>query len=113
MAVSLPLERHRGDTIPFSFVAADAATGAAIPIAGYTFTMSVSEQESPDTPLYQFQLTGVITDAAAGEFEFQPSPTDMDLRPGKYYYDVESVNPATHIHTMVKDTLTIIQDISK
>lgn len=101
------ITRYRGDTAPDLF-------SLPIDITNYTFRMTVDTlQNPPDDTTALFEVVGTITDAAAGEFEFEPTAMQTDLPIGTYYYDVEYTDAAGRIKTVAKGKYKIIQDISK
>lgn len=104
------LQRKRGDTYPIKWTVTEG--GKTLPIAGYTFTLSVSTQKEPDTADYEFQLDGIITDAAAGKVVFYPTETDVD-RVGDFYYDIEVVDDSGYTHTPKEGKIKFTQDITK
>lgn len=107
------ITRRRGDTYPHRFTLID-SNGAAVNIAGYSFRMTVNTVKKPvDISTQLFTLTGVITAAAAGEYEFRPSSTNTDQTPGTYWYDVEVTDGSGYITTLGVAKYVITQDISK
>ena len=109
----LPLCRTRGDTFPHTFALKDSA-GSAIDITGFTFLMTVDPSEEPtDATGNLFQLTGVITNAAGGLFQFAPTTVQANQTPNEYYYDVQMVDGSGALRTILKSTYTFTQDITK
>lgn len=106
------IERKRGDTFPLAFSATDRYSNA-IDITGYSFLFSVSISQAPTGATYVVQLTGVITDAANGKFEFQPSAPEMDITPGLYYYDIQITDALGKTKTPILNEFEITQDITK
>jgi hypothetical protein len=107
------LERTRGDTRPFTF--SIDLNGADLDITGATFFMTVDPAPDPivDTANL-FQLTGVITGAAAlGVVTFTPTANQMNQTPNTYFYDVQMTEVGGAITTIAKGKLTIVQDITK
>ena len=106
------ITRYRGDTVPDQFTLTDADENP-VDITGYTFTMTVDTLKTPpDNTTLVYQLTGTITNAAAGEFEFAPSAVQADLT-GNYWYDIQMVDGGGAIQTLVKDKYVYTQDITK
>jgi len=102
----------RGDTRPITFQRTQ--NGAVLDITGFTFQFTVNTDLNPsDATNEQFTLTGVITDAANGLYEFRPSSVNTDLTPKRYYYDVQQVDGSGYIHTIVKSDFDLDQDIEK
>ena len=107
------LERYRGDTKAHVFTVVD-GDGVVVDITSWTFLFTVDSSLNPanaDTQL--FQVTGSITDAAAGKVEFVPSAVQADQDPGSYYYDVEATDAASRLDTLAKNKYTFHQDITK
>jgi hypothetical protein len=113
--------RFRGDTYPAKFRATNEGSPQVLDITSYAFLMTVNSVKSPDansSPIVgdqKFQITGTITDAATGRFEFQytGSPAPQLLDPGTYYYDVQMTDGTGDIRTIIKGKYTIKQDITK
>ena len=112
MSTRIRIQRHRGDTTPIEVTITDSA-GAAVPITGYAFTLSVSATSSaPETADYLFQSTGSITDAIAGTVEFPISAADAD-NVGSYWYDVEMVDASAKVKTIADGVFQLDQDVTK
>lgn len=109
------ITRYRGDTKPFKFVRT--VDGEVVDITDRTYKLTVSSLQNPSAAeavgAQIFQVNGVITDAAAGEFEFRPTAEQTDVDPGKYYFDVEETDEDDYIETIEKDKMTFKQDITK
>lgn len=109
----LAIERARGDTRYDVFSLAYHETRLPYPLTGWTFILTVDPAQNPvDATNNLFALTGVVLDEAGGEVGFAPSALQADHL-GAYYYDVQGTDPAGKIHTLVKDTYTFVQDITK
>lgn len=103
----------RGDSDAKSFTIKDSA-GVAINIAGFSFQLTVSSDKNPpDQVGEQFTIVGVIVSAPNGIISFSPTPTDTDIAPTTYFYDIEQTNVSGAIKTLVKGKAIIIQDITK
>ena len=112
LTTSLNITRRRGDTFPIQLVVT--SDGAAYSITSCTFLLTVDPAPNPTTSGNNlFQVAGVITTAASGEFEFRPSAANMDLTPGTYYYDVQMTNASGYIVTLSAGKFIITQDITK
>lgn len=101
---------YRGNTTPWKFIYKE--DGVAADITGYTFTLTVDTEENPEDPsaTQVFEIAGVITSAADGEFEFRPSTANMTLDAGTYYYEV-NVNDGSYDTTIVSGELEIIDGL--
>lgn len=102
----------RGDSDAKGFVIKNAA-GVVIPITGFSFKLTVNEQENPDPGVELFQVVGVITDGPNGLVAFAPTSMQTDQTPGEYFYDIEQTDTGGLISTKIKAICEIIQDISK
>ena len=106
------LERTRGDTYPFTFVLAD-IDGAPVNIAGGSFVMTVDSLESPtDDTTHIFQLNGIITDGLAGEVTFTLTTDNAD-NVGEFFYDIQQIDFAGFLRTVVRGEFLLTQDITK
>lgn len=108
------LFRRRGDTRPDKFRVKSRETGLPIDVTGYSFLLTVDPEKNPandDNNL--FQITGVITDADAGEVKFTPTELQADQAAGIYYYDAELVDDAGDRWTFAAGTYQFTQDITK
>ena len=86
--------RKRGDTYPVKLTVQNDA-GVPQDITGKTFALTASMIENPpDDSTELFQLTGSITDAAAGEVEFPMSAEQAD-NVGDFFFDVEMTTTAS------------------
>lgn len=103
----------RGDTIPMKFQLVD-ELDAAINVSGFTFLMTVDPEDEPeDTANNLFQLSGVITDAVAGEFQFAPTAVQSDQEIEVFHHDIQMIDGATKIKTIAKGKFEILPDITK
>lgn len=107
------LERVRGDDFPPQYQLVDSA-GAGVDISGYSFKFAVNTEEDPVDEVNEvFRLTGTITDAPNGLFQFNGTTIDWDLTPGgtpEYFYEVEMTDASSKIRTIIKGTITVEQD---
>lgn len=103
----------RGDSDAKGFIIQD-SDGVAIDISGFSFKLTVSSDRDPtDQANEQFTIVGVIGIAANGTVSFAPTITDTDITPGTYFYDIEQIDGASAIKTVIKGRVKIIQDITK
>lgn len=103
----------RGDSDAKGFIIQD-SDGVAIDISGFSFQMTVSSDRDPvDQVNEQFTIVGVIGIAANGEVSFAPTVINTDITPGIYFYDIEQIDGASAIKTVIKGRVKIIQDITK
>jgi hypothetical protein len=107
------IERRRNDTAAEEFKVLSSVTGSAIDITSYSFTLTVNQKQFPVNDDDQvMQISGAITDAAAGLVEFVPSAGQAD-RVGSFFYDVEMIDPAGRIRTIATGRWRMVEDITK
>ena len=107
------ITRKRGDTYAETITITDTRR-VPIDITGYTFRLTVDQQEAPvDTSTNLFSVAGTILDAAAGTVEFALTAQQADRAPGTYYYDLQLTDGAGRIRTVALDKWVVVQDISK
>lgn len=107
------ITRYRGDTRPDKFTLTTAA-GAVVDITGYTFRLTVNKRKNPtDITAQVFTVTGTITNATAGQYEFRPSAGQVNVPPGTYYYDVEVTDTGGYVTTLGVGSYIFVQDVSK
>lgn len=105
--------RFRGDTHAITRTMRSKRTGAIVPIDGYSFKMTVNTLEEPTDEVAQvFQMIGVITNAALGQYQFVPSTADA-ANTGNMFHDIEAVDAGGAVETVEKDTYKVNQDITK
>lgn len=112
---SIPLHRKRGDDYPMEFTLFDDATPpVAINISGFAFQLVVDPSDCPvDSSGNVLDLTGVLSDAPNGVFQFNPTVLQMDITPDVYYYEIEMTDGAGNIRSIVKSKFIIEQDVVK
>lgn len=84
------IKRRRGTTKKDRITVTSATTRAAIDIAGCSFVMHVTTDKAPDalgTNLL-YSVTGVISNAAAGQVTFAPSAIQTTQSDGTCYYEI-------------------------
>lgn len=107
------ITRKRGDTYADEFVLSNATTRRPLDVTGYTFLLTVDRNKAPpDTTSRVFQIEGAILDAAAGRVEFAPTALQAD-NVGSFFYDMQMVDGAGRIRTVVSGKYKLGQDITK
>lgn len=107
------ITRFRGDTVADVFLIKNAA-GQAVDITGCGFKFTLNTNKAPTDMLTQvYQLVGTITDAPGGKVSFAPTALQADRTPQKYFYDVQMTDAGGIITTIVLDSYTYVQDITK
>lgn len=109
MVAKVAITRFRGDTDPFVFNLTK--DGSPVNLTGSTFKLSVSTQQSPETPSYTFQIDGVVSSPCPGRVTFTPTLPDVDIV-GSFYYDIQ-MTTGTIVKTIVTGGLQMVQDITK
>jgi hypothetical protein len=111
--IALDVSYTRGDSVPIPFTLTD-LDGVAIDISGFTFELTVDPNPDPtDAGDNLFSLTGAITDAANGKFQFAPTIVQSDQTPDTYFYDIQMIDGSLAKQTIVKGKFTILPDITK
>lgn len=107
------ITRFRGDTVPDRITVQ--VNGVPVDITGYQFRLTVNPSRDPaDDTAQLFQVVGVIiAPATDGVVEFAPTPVQADQVPGVYFYDIEQVDTAGRVKTIMKDVYIFEQDITK
>lgn len=109
----ITIERYRGDTVPDEFQVTD-ENGAPQNITGATFRFTLDTRRSPpDATTKVLELVGTITSASGGIVQFTWTALDADQTPGTYWFDIEMIDAASKVETLVIGKYTIIQDIGK
>lgn len=110
---AVDIKYTRGDTIPMKFQLVD-ENDDAINVSGFSFLMTIDPEEDPeDLSNNLFQLTGLITSAPTGEFEFAPDATESDQDIDVFHHDIQMIDGATKIKTIAKGKFEILPDITK
>lgn len=106
---------YRGDSWPLVVTVNNSTTGLPINITGYQFKLTVDRKISPTTAPSTtkiFELTGVVSNGAAGQVTFTPSSANHSVA-GEFFYDIQMTNTSNNIKTIKKSTYSILQDITK
>ena len=80
-----------------------------------TFALTVNSEKDPaDATNQQFTVAGsFVTNGFDGQVQFEPTTTDTDIAPGKYFYDIQETTAGGQKDTLIKGVCRIIQDITK
>lgn len=101
---------YRGDTRPI--VRNVTVGGVATNITGWSFILTINEEESPaDTTNQIAQSIGIVTDGAAGEVSF-PQSFEMSATVGRFFYDIETTDADGKTATR-KGEFNVLQDNTK
>ena len=110
MTVQLDFNRKRGDTREFEIEVT--SNGAAFPVGGYSFLLTVTTVPQPvDDTSKLFQITGVIQDDLGGIVRFTPSEAQAD-NVGDYFYDIQMAAGAWKL-TIAEGAWSLTQDRTK
>ena len=107
------ISMYRGDSYPITFTLKD-SSGSVVPLTGCSLLMTVNTLENPvDDTTKLFEVTGILaTDPATGVVQFTPTAANTAVV-GAYFYDVQLTDTDGNVRTVVKNTFTITQDITK
>lgn len=110
-------EMYRGDNKTFQVTIKD-STGTAVNISGAGLKFTV--KEAANDPSFKIQKTSAsateidLTDPTNGIAEIYLVPDDTrNLKAGAYQYDVEYTDTSSKIYTVIKDTLTLLDDVTR
>jgi len=111
------VEFYRGDSYPLELTIKNKETKELIDLTGYSFLLTVDSLKTPIDALTKvFEVAGVVDPdqvVSTGKVTFTPTEVQTDITTKKYFYDVQMTDASAHIRTIVKDTFTILQDITK
>ena len=105
------LSLYRGDSFPMAWTMVDDTTGVAVNITGRAFVMVLRRF---DDDVLVATISGVITNAVAGNFSINilPATTDaLDPRV-RYSYDVRETN-GTIVRTLVRGRVIVVEDTAE
>lgn len=105
----------RGDTAVYQPTVVDAA-GAPIDITGATVTMTVNTDKSPidDSGAIIKIVQTSHTDPTNGITQLKiTNAIGQNLVPGKYWYDIQVIDPEQDFFSRAKDLFIIESDISR
>ena len=107
--------RTRADTFPFTMVFTDASSGLAIDLTGSTFKLTVDPSEEPTDALGNLftNVPTIVAPATNGRIQITLSAGDADQTPNEYFYDIEQIDGASAVRTLVKGKWAVEQDITK
>jgi len=106
----------RGDTAAKKFIIRSAiGDRAVVDLTGMTLTIAADPDGAQTGEANQiFKKTMTITDAVNGLVEFSLEVADwVGVAAGDYFFDIQAVDGASEIQTLVKGRFRIVQDINK
>lgn len=104
-----PLTIERGTKTTYAFIFTESATGPVVNLTGTIFTGQIRRSFADNTSL-MIPLTFVITDAAAGAFQFTLDDREFDLIPPEIsagVYDVLWEKPSVGKSKVLTGAVTI------
>ena len=109
---------YRGDTRTLRVTITDEATGAAVDISGHTLWLTLKSDPSDLDAAAELQVSAVMPNNAssqAGIGHLVMTSADTDgLVPGRYYYDVQWVQPGSPpvVKTIEAGKVRVLADIT-
>ncbi len=100
---------YRGDTVPLSLRIKQ--NGQFVDITGSTIILSL--KLNTDDIGYALQKTAVLDEPLIGRASIILSPSDTNILPSEYYYDIEWTSSAGSVKTLLAGTLEVLQDITQ
>ena len=102
----------RGDTVPLHFTFRQ-ENGTLINLTGARIRMTL--KADPLASEFALQKDAVISNQSTntGEALLTLTPTNTEITPGRYYYDVEYKTAAGNITTIIKSIITVKTDITR
>jgi hypothetical protein len=113
-----PIERKRGDTAPDKITIMDFDNpGSPLDITGFAYLFTINSVKDPDPSIpygdEKLQLIGTIPLGTDGIVLFNWNTTNANQEPRQYWYDVQQIDLSGTVKTIVKNTYTFYQDVSK
>ena len=101
---------QRGDYRSWTFTLRE-ADGSPLDLTGWVLHFYVDELEDPpDSSTQIMDLVGTVTDATAGVVSFALSPLNSAVTAGTYYFTLVSLLPSPTTATLVRGTITLVDD---
>jgi len=114
MSTKINVKRRRGDTKREIFYIYNSNKVIVDISSGYSFLMTCDPEKDPtDDTNNLFQIAGVVIDGPAGKVGFPFTLSDSDQTPGKYYYDIQVIDPNSEKFTIIDGSMKFTQDITK
>lgn len=93
--------------------------GAPIKLDGYTAYLTVkatldkTSNVNDDPGLMQIEIIPVNDPTGTGIVSFTCAPSNTNILPGKYFYDVEVISPGGNIYSSIADNFNVIADSTR
>ncbi|HUV84339.1 MAG TPA: hypothetical protein VMV86_01440 [Methanosarcinales archaeon] len=81
--------------------------GSAVPITGWTIYFTVKKNYADTVAAISKDIT-IHYDAPNGQTKILLTPTDTDIVPGNYFYDIQAKKAADDIETVLSGMIQII-----
>ena len=110
-APEFDFEMHQGDTKRLRVTVVD-ETGAAKSLVGaQNIRWWVARKVTSTTKLIQKSTTGgiVVNDASGGILTIEIDPADTQAVSGEYYHELEVVDAADDVGTVLRGTMTVVR----
>ena len=105
---------YRRDTKKYTIRVMD-KDGRPICIDGFEFVMTFKERPTDPDSAAAIQVIVTATDNPSdprGEVEIVLTPTDTDIEPKTYYYDIQMKSTSGDITTLLSGKVKVLQDIT-
>ena len=84
------------------------SSSLAMDLTGYTGMITVKKKKSDTSNTIQKIHTSL--DASAGTLTFDLTPTETDITPGDYNYDI-TIDNSTNVYSVVQEKLVIVDSV--
>lgn len=111
LAVSLDIKTRRGDYFSrtFSFTNEDETPKD---LTGYSFSMQVRPNETSTTKILSFDMSNGMS-VVENDLIIEKTAVEMQVQPGKHYYDLQVTKPGGEVSTWFAGYFTITNDRTK
>lgn len=114
IASHVDIKAMKGDTFSISMVFTDGA-GDPVDLTGYSFLMQVKERKDSTTSKLTFTSGSEIeiTGDDNNTLLITKDASEMVIRSGGYYYDLQGTDPYGKVLTYIEGHFTIVQDVTR
>ncbi len=115
MSSATDIQIIRGDDEAITLEFTDEITAAPIDLTNCAimFTVRANKQDTNDDTALIKKDVYIHTDPIAGKSTINLLSTDTNVATGNYFYDVQYVDTANKVKTLVIGNVEIIQDVTK
>ncbi len=103
---------YRGDTKEVK-VTITKADGSPFDLTGATITFTMKKDDTDPDAEAVIQKTAVISTPASGEALLTLTATDTNQDTGEYFYDFQLVDSSGKVTTLLKETISVLQDVTE